>query len=322
MKKILAIHTGGTISMSLSKQGAVHNYVNPIAHHHLTLNGRIRLVNRVVANVSSQMMTISMLFHIRQIIMQARHAGFTGAVVTHGTDTLEESAYFLELTLPHDFPVVVTGAMRSSNEIGSDGLRNFKEALMVVADPRAQRLGTLVVFNDEIDAARYVTKTHSTNVSTFKSPLTGPVGVISNRRLYFFRRSVTDQVLNIKHAGAKVYLLKTYLGMNGLLFDAVNRPSTDGLVIEGVGAGNVPPQTLLSIHSLLEKRVPVVVVSRCLNGFAEDLYNDRGGCYGLQKAGVTICRGLNGQKARIKMIVGISYGLEGRALREYMQSSK
>ena len=323
MKKILAIHTGGTISMSASNEGVVRNRVNPIAHHHFTFNGRVHLVNRSACNLSSQSMTPELMLKIQQMIMTARNSGYSGAVVTHGTDTLEETAYFLQLTVPHDFPVTITGAMRSSNEVGADGLRNFKEAIAVASDDRAQRLGTLVVFNDEINSARNVTKTNATNVSTFKSPLTGPAGVISNHRIYFFIDSIPRHVIGqFKQIEDRVYLLKAYAGMGPELLAAVSRLHPNGLVLEGVGAGNMPQVTVPQIKQLIQRRVPVVMVSRCLNGFAEDLYNDPGGCYGLHKDGVMICRGLNGPKARIKLIVGLSAHFNSHQLRNYMKDNR
>lgn len=126
MKKILAIHTGGTISMSQNAQGeVVPNDQNPIAQDATILAGRVQLITDEMFNLPSPHMTPVQMLQIKQRILKAEAQGIDGVVITHGTDTLEETAYFLDLTLPNTIPVVVTGAMRSSNEVGSDGLYNF-----------------------------------------------------------------------------------------------------------------------------------------------------------------------------------------------------
>ncbi len=122
-------------------------------------------------------------------IRQAEVAGIDGVVVTHGTDTLEETAFFLDLTTPSTIPVVVTGAMRSSNEIGADGNYNFLSAVRVAASDQARGMGCLVVMNDEIHTARFVTKTHTTNVSTFRTPSFGPIGLVTKNGPRFFLKN-------------------------------------------------------------------------------------------------------------------------------------
>ncbi|MCG0789806.1 L-asparaginase [Lactiplantibacillus plantarum] len=125
--------------------------------------------------------TPARMLQLKQRIDKAAHEGVDGVVVTHGTDTLEETAYFLDLTLPNELPVVITGAMRSANEIGSDGLHNLETAIQTASTPDAAEKGVLVVMNDEIHSARYVTKTHTTNVATFRTPTFGPIGLVANK---------------------------------------------------------------------------------------------------------------------------------------------
>ncbi|WP_161941602.1 asparaginase, partial [Streptococcus suis] len=110
---------------------------------------------------------------------------FDGFVITHGTDTLEETAYFLDTMAIPEKPIVLTGAMRSSNELGSDGIYNYRTALRVAADAKSADKGVLVVMNDEIHAAKYVTKTHTTNVSTFQTPTHGPLGLVTKREILY-----------------------------------------------------------------------------------------------------------------------------------------
>lgn len=241
-------------------------------------------------------------------------------VVTHGTDTLEETAFFLDLTTPSTIPVVVTGAMRSSNEIGADGNYNFLSAVRVAASDQARGMGCLVVMNDEIHTARFVTKTHTTNVSTFRTPSFGPIGLVTKNGPRFFLKNCCKKGWPDRSRGGERLSAQAYAGMDGTLFDALPK-ETAGLVIEALGAGNLPPATLPALQRLLQRGVPVVLVSRCFNGMAEDIYDYEGGGVGLKQMGVTFCQGLNGQKARIKLIVGLSSGLSGQALAEYVNNA-
>jgi L-asparaginase len=319
MKTILAIHTGGTISMSQNEKGeVVPNDENPIAEEQVILKGQINLITDEMFNLPSPHVTPEVMLKIKQRIMKAIDDGVDGVVITHGTDTLEETAYFLDLTLPNTIPVVLTGAMRSSNEIGSDGLYNFRNAIMVAATDESYGKGVLVVMNDEIHTARYVTKTHTTNVATFRTPTFGPIGIVTQNKAKYFQELIQTEVCDINHVVEGVYLIKAYAGMDGTLFEAINNENTKGLVLEGLGAGNVPPKTLPAIQSLIDNKIPVVLVSRCYNGVAQEIYDYQGGGIQLGKMGTILCQGLNGQKARIKLLVGLSDNMHGDELREFM----
>ncbi|AKP65107.1 L-asparaginase [Levilactobacillus koreensis JCM 16448] len=322
MKKILAIHTGGTISMSQNDQGkVVPNAKNPIAQEETILAGRVQLITDEMFNLPSPHMTPVEMLKIKQRIDQAEKDGIDGVVITHGTDTLEETAYFLDLTLPNTIPVVVTGAMRSSNEVGTDGLYNFRSAIEVAADDASRGNGAMVVMNDEIHTARYVTKTHTTNVATFRTPTFGPIGIVAKDHAVYFQKLINQDTCDIDHVIDHVYLIKAYAGMDGSLFDFLDNDQTAGVVIEGLGAGNLPPQTLPAIQRLLDRQIPLVLVSRCYNGVAEDIYDYQGGGIELRKMGLMLCQGLNGQKARIKLLVGLSAGLQGDDLKQFLSTA-
>lgn len=322
MKTILAIHTGGTISMSQNEQGeVVPNAENPIAKEATILNGRVNLLTDELFNLPSPHITPSVMLQLKERIEQAEADGVDGIVITHGTDTLEETAYFLDLTLPSTIPVVLTGAMRSSNEIGSDGLYNFQSAIMVAATEESRGKGALVVMNDEIHTARYVTKTHTTNVATFRTPTFGPIGVVAKGKAQYFQELIRQATCPIDHVVDHVFLIKAYAGMTGELFDALAEQPTQGLVIEGLGAGNLPPQTIPAVQHLLDQHIPIVLVSRCYNGVAQDIYDYEGGGIELTKMGLILCQGLNGQKARIKLLVGLSNGLTGADLRQFVSNA-
>ncbi|MCH4164095.1 MAG: asparaginase [Lentilactobacillus diolivorans] len=322
MKTILAIHTGGTISMSQNDKGEiVPNDENPIAEQQSILKGQVKLITDEMFNLPSPHVTPEVMLKIKQRIIKAIADGIDGVVITHGTDTLEETAYFLDLTLPNTIPVVVTGAMRSSNEIGSDGLYNFRNAILVAATDESYGKGVLVVMNDEIHTARFVTKTHTTNVATFRTPTFGPIGIVTQDKAKYFQELIQTEVADIDHVVSGVYLIKAYAGMDGTLFDAINQSDTKGLVIEGLGAGNLPPQTLPAIQKLLDRQIPIVLVSRCYNGVAQDIYYYQGGGIQLKKMGLILCQGLNGQKARIKLLVGLSDEKSGKELAHFVRNA-
>lgn len=320
MKTILVLHTGGTISMS---EDQTTGKVSPNSENPLNKRGHLfdNVANMIVEDffhLPSPHMTPDKMLLLKNRIQQAIAANEAdGIVITHGTDTLEETAYFLDLTLKTTIPIVVTGAMRSINEVGSDGLYNFQSAIWVALSQEAKEKGVLVVMNDEIHTARYVTKTHTSNVATFQTPTFGPIGLISKNKVLFFQKLIEEEVYSITTVNKTIFLLKVYAGMDGTLFEAINQPTTDGLVIEALGAGNLPPATLSALNRLLANHIPVVLVSRSFNGIAQDVYDYKGGGKQLKEAGVIFATGLSGPKARIKLQVVLSQENLSRSLEEY-----
>lgn len=253
---------------------------------------------------------------IKNRIEEAVKEGYDGVVVTHGTDTLEETAYYLELTLDIKIPVVVTGAMRSSNEIGADGLANLRSSLVVSTDDESRDKGVLVVMNDEVHTATYVTKTHTTNVATFQTPTFGPIGLVSKNNVIYFQKLIKEEHYEVNTTEKKVYLLKAYAGMDEKLINAVCDLGADGLVIEALGAGNLPPQTVSAVRNCIKKSIPVVFVSRAFNGVTQDVYDYEGGGKRFQQDGVIFTTGLSGQKARVKLMILLEAGISFEKLRE------
>lgn len=319
MKTILVLHTGGTISMSKEADGNVAlNTMNPLLEQEALLDGKVNLIVESIFNIPSPHMTLTRMLELKERIQQAHAEKIDGVVITHGTDTLEETAYFLDITLENKIPVVLTGAMRSSNEIGTDGLYNFISAVWTACSEESQGKGVLVVMNDEIHTARYVTKTHTTNVATFRTPTFGPIGMIAKEKTFFASEVRPQEICDIQEVEGNVYVIKAYAGMDQQLFDLVDNDQTDGLVIEALGAGNLPPQTLPALERLLQRKIPIVLVSRCSNGIAEDIYDYEGGGVNLKKMGLIFSRGLNGPKARIRLIVGLNSGKNMQELVDFL----
>ncbi len=317
-KKILVLHTGGTISMQADATGAVvTSQENPMNHVSNPLKG-IEVHTLDFFNLPSpHIKPKHMLALYHKIKEEADH--YDGVVITHGTDTLEESAYFLDtMEIPH-MPIVLTGAMRSSNELGSDGVYNYLSALRVASDDKAADKGVLVVMNDEIHAAKYVTKTHTTNVGTFQTPTHGPLGLIMKQEILYFKTAEPRVRFDLEHIQGLVPIISAYAGMTDELIDMLDLDHLDGLVIQAFGAGNVPKETAQKLESLLQKGIPVALVSRCFNGIAEPVYAYQGGGVQLQESGVLFVKELNAQKARLKLLIALNAGLKGQELRNYME---
>ena len=317
-KKILVLHTGGTISMQADASGAVvTSSDNPMNHVSNPLEG-IQVHTLDFFNLPSPHIKPKHMLALYQKIKEEAD-NYDGVVITHGTDTLEETAYFLDtMEVPH-MPIVLTGAMRSSNELGSDGVYNYLSALRVASDDRATDKGVLVVMNDEIHAAKYVTKTHTTNVGTFQTPTHGPLGLITKREILYFKTAEPRVRFDLDHIQGLVPIISAYAGMTDELIDMLDLEQLDGLIIQAFGAGNVPKETAQKLESLLQKGIPVALVSRCFNGIAEPVYAYQGGGVQLQKSGVFFVKELNAQKARLKLLIALNAGLTGQALKDYME---
>ena len=317
-KKILVLHTGGTISMQADDSGAVvTSQDNPMNHISNPLEGvevhALDFFNLPSPHIKPK----HMLALYQKIKEESDH--YDGFVITHGTDTLEETAYFLDtMEVPHK-PIVLTGAMRSSNELGSDGVYNYLSALRVASDDKAADKGVLVVMNDEIHAAKYVTKTHTTNVSTFQTPTHGPLGLIMKHEILYFKTAEPRVRFDLDKIQGLVPIIPVYAGMTEELLDLLPVDQLDGLIIQAFGAGNVPKETAQKLNALIQEGLPIALVSRCFNGIAEPVYAYEGGGVCLQNAGVFFVKELNAQKARLKLLIAINAGLRGDELRAYME---
>ncbi|KTR59523.1 asparaginase [Exiguobacterium indicum] len=304
MKSLLLIHTGGTIAMAQDHSGHVlPNDINPLDASLPRATDIANITTRHFANLPSPHMTPDIMLRLAHFIEnELKKEHYDGVVITHGTDTLEETAYFLHLTLGAPVPIVLTGAMRSSNEVGSDGEFNLITALRVAVSEAARGKGVLVVFNGEIHSAFNVTKTHTSSVDTFKSVHFGNLGMVTKDHVYLFNTPLLKQTHMVTSLSKRVAVLKVYAGMEPDLLLAVKQLGYDGLVLEVLGQGNVPPSIVDAIAELITV-MPIVIVSRCFNGIVQDVYGYTGGGQQLKELGVIFSNGLNSQKARLKLMV-------------------
>lgn len=237
--------------------------------------------------------------------------GYDGVVITHGTDTLEETAYFLDLTLNTEKPVIVTGAQKNLSDPQTDAPSNMKSSVMVAADSRNCNMGVEVVFANEILSARDAIKTHSSAFNTFKSfGSMGSLGYISNNRVIWHRRPFRNEYIGLKNSGRdyRVEIVECYLGADTLLLDACIEKEVDGIVLQALGAGHVPEKMLPALEKAIEKGIPVVVTKRPVGG---SLFIDTYGFVGsesyLRKMGLIFAEDLPSSKARIKLKVLLSH---------------
>lgn len=304
--------------MQADQEGHVaSSQINPMTQIDTPIE-EIQVTSVDFLNVPSPHIRLEHMMTLYQKI-KAEQNNFDGFVITHGTDTLEETAYFLDTMAIPQKPIVLTGAMRSSNELGSDGVYNYRTALRVAADEKSADKGILVVMNDEIHAAKYVTKTHTTNVSTFQTPTHGPLGLVTKREILYFKTAEPRVRFDLTAISGTVPIIKAYADMDSVLLDSLSYSAISGLVIEALGAGNLPPTILPAIQKLLHKNIPVVLVSRCFNGIAEPVYAYQGGGIQLEQDGILFVKELNAQKARLKLLIALNAGLKGQTLADYIQ---
>lgn len=295
----------------------IPNLVNPMTQVNLPMQD-IRITALDFLNLPSPHITPRHMLELYQTIWE-KAADFDGVVITHGTDTLEETAFFLDCLKLPDIPVILTGAMRSANEVGSDGIYNYLSALRVAAHDQSRGKGVLVVMNDEIHAAKYVTKTHTTNLSTFQAPSHGPLGLITKQDIFYSKQINRQAGLELNSIDGLVPVIKAYAGLDPTFISLLDRKSVSGLVIEALGAGNLPPQTIPALKNLIKTGIPIVLVSRCFNGIAEPVYAYDGGGVTLERAGLIFAKEINAQKARLKLLIALNAGLKAKDLKTYIE---
>ena len=264
--RVVVLGLGGTIAMADTGSGGAVPDRSPaqlLAAVPGLAGAGIETVPEEVRRVPGASIRIPDLYALAELIGQRLAGGAAGVVVTQGTDTIEESAYLLDLLHPHHGPVVVTGAMRNPSLAGADGPANLLAAVRVAADPRARGQGVLVVFQDEIHAARRVRKSHATSPATFVSADGGPLGYVVEERAWFVNRLPGRTVMPappVTGRSPRVGLFTATLGDDGELLAAL-ADRVDGLVVAAFGAGHVPEWLVEPLHRLAG-RVPVVLASR------------------------------------------------------------
>ena len=308
-KKVAIIFTGGTISMTVDEKiGAAIPTLSGEQIMSMVTNmdkvADIEVFN--FAEIPGPHMTPEKLIELKHYVnnLLARE-DICGAVITHGTDSLEETAYFLDLTISSDKPVIVTGAMRSSSELGYDGPSNLSASVCTAVSDKAIGKGVFIVLNNEVLLASEATKTDTLALNTFKSLSKGPLGLIDCNELVLFKNTEERTFIDTDNVETKVALFKSGIGMDDDFIKLAADNGYKGIVIEAMGRGNIPPQMYEGVKYAREKDIPVVIVSRCHSGRVFDSYGYLGSGRDLRNIGCIFGGELPGQKARIKLMLAL-----------------
>jgi L-asparaginase len=246
--------------------------------------------------------------------------GIAGVVVTHGTNTLEETAYFLDLTVTSSKPVVLVGAQRPASDPDADGPRNLLDAIRVAASPEASGKGAMVVMNGQINAARDVTKTNTSQVETFRSLEFGALGVVDVETVRFYRSPLRRQTFTTdsKTTLPRIEIVASYAGADGRFIRSLVRDGdVDGIVIAGMGLGGVPAAMFDAIQEARMKGIPVVVGTRVPTGRVFALSASKGSALSLKAIGCVLADNLSPQKARILLMLALTRTRDSAALQQY-----
>lgn len=312
-KRIVTIGSGGTISAvadARRRAGGGLGAAEIAAAAGEPLPG-IELASVDVRRIPGRAMAPADMQEIARTVAAEAARGADGVVVTHGTDTVEETAYALALMLDLPIPVVLTAAMRLPGDVGHDGGANVRGALVAARDPRVAALGPVVAIQDELHLARWVTKAHTSRVAAFASPETGPVGALVEDRLELSAAHGPGDHLGLPEGdlgATRVELVWIAAGMDGLLLDAAAERA-DGIVLAGSGGGHVPPPVADAIGRAVARGVPVVIASRCAAGpTLERTYGGPGGELHLRELGAVFAGRIPALKARLRLQVALALG--------------
>ena len=320
MKKIAVVFNGGTISMKVDQRikAAVPSLTGEEIMSMVTgIEEFAEIESYSFSSMPSPHMTFKTMIKLSKFIKELlERDDIDGVVITHGTDTLEETAYLLDLTINSNKPIVITGAMRSGSELGYDGPSNLAASICTAISDDAKGRGVLVCFNGELNSASEVTKANSMALNAFRTPNFGPIGIVDNNKVMFYRETKNTETYDVSDIKKDVALIKCVADMDSTLMDFVIEKGFGGIVIEGLGRGNVPPKMVEGIKRAIEKEVPVVIVSRCFEGRVHESYGYEGGGKMLKDLGVIFGDTLAGQKARIKLVLAINSGLSYERIRD------
>ena len=311
LPKIKVLATGGTIAGAQAstadagyKSGSFS--VDDLIKAVPTMTNLAVLSGEQVANIGSQTMNHDVWLKLAKRVNEVLAGDTDGVVITHGTDTMEETAYFLSLVVNSDKPVVLVGSMRPATAIGADGPANLYNAVALAADPAARGRGPLVILNDTIHYARETQKTHTTHLDTFKSPNRGVAGVMNVGKAFFYSKNTTrrgdfsiDGLTpdNLPY----VEIAYSYANFGGDTIDDMVKRGAKGIILAGVGDGNTTDAALAALQKAAKAGVVVVRCSRVGSGIV-----DRNVEVNDDKLGFITGMELNPQKARVLLMLGLT----------------
>jgi len=307
---VVMIATGGTIAMKIDPVKKAP--VPAISGEDLLATvpeiakiARIEVIN--LANVPSDYMDPGLWVKLQKAVVVAlARPEVAGVIVSHGTDTLEETAYFLDLTVNSDKPTVLIGAQHNASEKDFDGPRNLVNAARICVSPDARGKGAMIALNNQINAAREVTKTHTSDVETFKSGDFGFLGNVDSDRVVFYRTPLRRQHVPLTHDNLSyVEIVAMYGGADGTMIRAAVAGGAKAIVVQGLGWGNMNIPMYEAVLDAIAKKVVVIVSTRVPNGRVLPVYGFKGGGKTLKEAGAVMADNLSPQKARILAMLAL-----------------
>ena len=311
MTSVTVLSTGGTIASTAGGDGGGATPTkggDELVGAVPDLESHADLEVREVLQTPSFDMTTDGAAAVARAAREAVADGAGGVVVTHGTDTMEESAYYLDLVLDLGAPVAFTGAQRRPDEVSPDGPSNLLTAVRAVTDERFRGAGGVyVAFDEEVHAARDVTKGHASALSAFVSPDRSPVARVTRRGLRVLRAPGSRSAsLDATETGADVPVVPSGMGAGRRAVDDAVAAGVDGIVVEGTGLGNATAPIGAAVGDAVDAGVPVVVVTRCRGGAVAPVYGASGGGERLRARGVIDGDDLPAAKARVKLMLAVA----------------
>jgi L-asparaginase len=327
LPKVVVLSTGGTIA---SKQDpAKGGYVPALSGEDLVAGvPAIRKIAQIqveqISNIPSPDMTpeiwLRLAGRVNELLAKPE---IVGIVVTHGTDTLEETAYFLDLTTVSVKPVILVGAQRPASDSDSDGPRNLLDATRVAITPEAASKGVMEVMNGQIRAARDVTKTNTNRVETFRCLEFGQLGVADTEKVRFYRAPLRRQTFAVDSRTqlGRVDIVMSYAGADGVVIRSLLRDDTvQGFVVAGTGLGDVSGSMFDAIQQARERGIPVVISTRVPTGRVFPLGAAKGSALSLKRIGCVLADDLSPQKARILLMLALTKTHDHGALQKYFDN--
>lgn len=308
--KILFLITGGTILSEKrdAESGALpHLNIDTLLSRYPFLKDKAEIDVRVFSNIDSRLMTPDIWLDLAKTLqetLQDRH--YQGVVILHGTDTLEETAFFLSLTCHGDKPIVLTGAMRAADEFDTDGPRNLQQAIEVVLSAKDEHAGVTVVMNGHIYSPTYVFKTNTSLPNSFDVGRVGPLGVIENDQVKWFHRVKPYAKFPIPKALPKVDILFATPGVDNQVIQFLMKNGAKGFIVVGYGCGNIHDDLAHELLFAHQQGLPIVMATRVREGSVFPVYGGKGGGFELQKAGFIYHHDLSPFKARILLMLAIA----------------
>ncbi len=309
-KKVILIATGGTIASEKKEDtGLLQSGVisGEEIVQYCDIPKHIDLQVESMLQKASMHLSFDDLLAIKERIdLHLANDQVSGVVITQGTDTLEETSYFMNLITNHEKPIVFTGSQRSPRAVGTDAFINIKHAVLTASSKDLYNVGVVVVFNERIFHSRYVKKEHASNVQGFNSFGFGYLGIIDNESVHIFQKPIGNEYYKLTNMIPEVDIIKCYMQADDKYIRAAREAKVDGIILEGVGRGQVSPGMMTEIKRCVKLGIIVVITTSAVEGEVYTTYDYKGSTFDLKQAGVILGRDYDSKKARIKLMVGLA----------------